>query len=64
MIELTPELIGNSFVIVLVSYAVAFAFQLYMLYLNWKQSRVHHQMEELIVEVREIKQLIKDRKKK
>ncbi|MBN2367557.1 hypothetical protein JXC34_00950 [Candidatus Woesearchaeota archaeon] len=63
MVELTPELLGNSFIVVLVSYAIAFAFQLYMLYLNWKQSRVHHQMDELIAEVKEIKGLLKKKKK-
>lgn len=59
--ELTPELLGNSFVIVLISYAIAFAFQLYMMYLNFKQSKVNNQMDELIKEVKEIKKELKKR---
>ena len=62
MVQLTPELIGNSFVVVLISYIVLFAFQLYMMYLNWKQSRVNNQMEELIKEVKEIKGILKKKK--
>ena len=60
---LTPEFIGNSFVVVLVSYIILFAFQLYMMYLNWKQSRVNNQMDDLIKEVREIKGILKKGKK-
>ena len=50
--ELTPELLSNSFVIVLISYIIAFGFQLYMMYLNIKQSKVNNQMAELIKEVK------------
>ena len=39
--ELTPDNLANSFVVVMVSYAVAFALQIFMMYLNWKQSRVN-----------------------
>ncbi len=61
--ELTPELLGNSFVVVLVTYMIAFAFQLFMMYLNWKQSKVNNQMDQLINEVREIKTMLKKKKK-
>ncbi len=56
---ITPEFIGNSFIIVMISYAIAFAFQIYMAYLNWKQSKVNNQMQELIDEVKEIKEILK-----
>ncbi|MBT3720271.1 hypothetical protein HN789_04770 [archaeon] len=61
--ELTPELLGNSFVIMLITYMIAFGFQIFMMYLNWKQSRVNNQMDELINEVKEIKKEIKKMKK-
>lgn len=57
--ELTPELLGGSFIVVLVTYLIAFAFQLFMMYLNWKQSRVNNQMDQLIKEVEEIKKILK-----
>ena len=60
--ELTPEILGNSFVLVLITYGIAFAFQIYMMYLNVKQSKVNNQMEELIKEVKEIKEIIKKKK--
>ena len=60
--ELTPNLIGNSFIIMLITYAIAFGFQMYMMYLNWKQSKVNDKMEDLISEVKEIKKLIKSKK--
>ncbi|MBN2421824.1 hypothetical protein JXB41_01240 [Candidatus Woesearchaeota archaeon] len=56
--ELTPDFLGNSFVLLMISYVVAFAFQVFMMYLNWKQSRVNNQMQELIEEVKEIKKLL------
>ncbi|MFH2020085.1 MAG: hypothetical protein ABIJ34_01645 [archaeon] len=62
--ELTPETLGNSFVVVLITYAVAFAVQLFMMYLNWKQSKVNNQMDTLISEVKEIKELLKKKGKK
>lgn len=61
--ELTPELLGNSFVLVLITYGIAFAFQIYMMYLNIKQSKVNNQMAELIKEVKEIKEIINKKKK-
>ena len=57
--EITPELLGNSFIVLLISYVVVFIFNIFMAYLNWKQSKVNNQMDDLIKEVREIKQLIK-----
>ncbi|MBN1175353.1 hypothetical protein JXA48_01795 [Candidatus Woesearchaeota archaeon] len=62
---LTPELIQGSFVLMVIIYVVAFAFQIYVLYLNWKQSKVNDQMAELISEVKAIrKELNKSSSKK
>ena len=60
--ELTPDTLGNSFVILMISYVIAFGFQVYMMYLNWKQSKVNNQMQELIDEVKEIKGMLKKKK--
>ena len=62
-LQLTPELLGSSFVVVLVTYLIAFTFQLFMMYLNWKQSKVNNQMDQLINEVKEIKTMLKKKKK-
>lgn len=56
--DLTPEALSNSIVIMIIAYFIAFAFQVYMLYLNWKQSNVNNQMHELIEEVRSIKKIL------
>lgn len=62
MAVLNPDFLGNSIIIVLISYIVLFAFQLYMMYLNWKQSKVNNQMQDLIKEVKEIKGILKRKK--
>ncbi len=64
MVEFTNELAGNSLIIMLIGYVIALGFQLYMAYLNWKQSKVKNQMENLIIEVREIKYIIQEKNKK
>jgi hypothetical protein len=61
---LTPEMVQGSFVGMIILYVVAFAFQVYMLFLNYKQSKVNNQMSELVKEVKEIKKLLKEKKKK
>jgi hypothetical protein len=61
--ELTPDTLGNSFVVLMISYGIAFAFQMFMTYLNWKQSKVNNQMDELINEVKEIKGMLAKKKK-
>ena len=48
MPTLTPELAGQGLIMSFGLMVVALAFQLYMLYLNWKQSKVKNQMGELI----------------
>ena len=59
MVELTPDLLGNSLVVVLIGYIIALAFQIFMFYLNWKQAKVNNQMKELIELTREIKDAVK-----
>jgi len=63
--NLSPEVLQGSIVVMVIIYVVAFAFQLYVLYLNWKQSKVNDQMSELISEVKLIrKELLSLRKLK
>jgi hypothetical protein len=62
--ELTPEIVGNSFVLVIVTYIIAFGFQIYMMYLNWKQSQVNNQMSELLEEVKHIRKKLDQYEKK
>lgn len=50
MVELTPELAGTSLVFMLVSYVVVLIFNIYMLYLNWKQSKVKEITAQLLAE--------------
>ena len=47
MPTLTPELLGNSLIVVALGYVLVVAFQIYVLYLNWKQSKVKDLMIEL-----------------
>ena len=54
-----PNILGGSFIVILFIYVIAFALQMFMMYLNWKQSKVNNQMTELLEEVREIKKLLK-----
>lgn len=62
---ITPEIIQGSLVLMVIIYVLAFAFQVYVLYLNWKQSKVNDQMTELLSEVKAIrKQLDKFSSKK
>ncbi len=45
----------GSIIFMIIGYMIALIFQLYMLYLNWKQSRVNNQMGDLIAEVKKIR---------
>lgn len=48
MVSLTPEMAGNSLVIIGVGYVVTIAFSIYSLYLNWKQSKVRDTTQKLV----------------
>lgn len=52
---LTADFLEGSIVIALIGYVIAFIFQLYMLYLNYKQSKVNNQMDDLVNEVKAIR---------
>lgn len=52
---LDMNFLEGSIIFMLIGYLLALAFQLYMLYLNWKQSRVNNQMGELLEEVKGIR---------
>lgn len=54
MPALTPELAGQGLIASFGAILVALAFQIYMMYLNWKQSKVKNQMAELIDLTRQI----------
>jgi len=62
--ELTPQSAGASLVVLLLSYFVAFALQMYMLYLNWKQSKVKELTTQLVDEVRAIRKLLEEKKRR
>lgn len=65
---LTPELIEGTFntsIWVLgITYVILIAFNVYILYLNWKQSKVKDQMTDLVKEVKEIKNILRNLEKK
>ena len=52
---LTLELVGNSFIVLGITYIVLFIFQGYMMYLNWKQSKAKELLSELIEISKEIR---------
>lgn len=55
MVSLTPDMLGNSLVVMGITYVVMIAFSLYQLYLNWKQSKVNNQMAEVLIVLKEIR---------
>lgn len=50
----TPELAGTSLIVMLIGYVIALAFQVYMLYLNYKQAKVKDKTEIMIELLKEI----------
>ena len=58
MIELTPELAGTSLVVMFIIYIVVLAFNIYMLYLNWKQSKVKDITSNLLEETKKTNKLL------
>lgn len=61
---LTEGLLTGSIYVAIIGYAIALVFQLYMLYLNYKQSKVNNQMGELLDEVKKIRKEVQGLKKK
>jgi membrane protein insertase Oxa1/YidC/SpoIIIJ len=65
MLPVTEQLLSGSLVFTVIMLLISFAFQIYVLFLNYKQSKVNNQMTELISEVKKInKQLKKLEKQK
>jgi len=61
MVSLTPELVGNSLIVLVITYAVLIAFSIYQLYLNIRQAKVANQMKELIEIMKDIKKLLEEK---
>jgi len=59
MVDLTSDLMGNSLIFVIVSTIIAFGFQIYMLYLNWRQSKVKDTTERMVATLEEQTVLLK-----
>lgn len=67
MMELTPEFLGTSLVVMFIVYFIVLAFNIYMLYLNWKQSKVKDITTHLLEETKKtnelLEKLVKTKKK-
>ena len=61
MVALTPELAGNSLIVLVFTYVVLIAFSIYQLYLNIRQAKVASQMKELIEIMKDIKKLLEEK---
>ncbi|MBW2990775.1 hypothetical protein KY348_03655 [Candidatus Woesearchaeota archaeon] len=64
MIELTPELAGTSLVVMLITYFIVLAFNIYMMYLNWKQSKVKEITTQMLNEIKKTNKLLGEMKRK
>ena len=52
--------LNTSMIVLFIGYGVAFVFQLYMLYLNWKQSKVKNTTEKLVEYIKVQNTLLSD----
>jgi len=64
MIELTPELAGTSLVVMFIIYIIVVAFNIYMLFLNWKQSKVKEINAQMLEELKKTNKLLDEMKGK
>ena len=62
MVSLTPELAGNTLIIMGIIYVVTFIYSMYMAYVGHKQAKVNVQMQEVISLLKEINENIKVKK--
>ena len=46
MVTLTPELLGDTFVVMVIVYAITLAYSIYMAIVNWKQAKVKDTLKE------------------
>ncbi len=63
MPTLTPEIAGAGLIGSFIAMGVALIFQVYMLYLNWKQSKVKNDSKMMIELLTEIRDTLKNKKK-
>ena len=54
---------GASIVIAIIIYLIMIAITIYTLYLNWRQAKVSDQMKELLGVAKEIRDMLKEKKK-
>ena len=59
MVSLTPEMAGNTIVIMGIVYVITFIYSIYMAYVGWKQAKVNKWMDDLIAATRNIEDLLK-----
>ncbi|MBI2133464.1 hypothetical protein HYU11_02165 [Candidatus Woesearchaeota archaeon] len=62
MVELTQQTLSTSLIASWIAMVIAMIIQLYVIYLNWKQSKVKDQMSELISVTKEVRDLLRKRK--
>lgn len=58
MVSLTPEVAGNTIIIMGIVYIFTLVYSVYMAYLGHKQAKVYKQMEEVIKLLRSIRRKI------
>lgn len=55
MVAFTPELAGNTIVVMIVVYFITLIYSIYMAYVGWRQAKVYNQMEEVIKILKQIR---------
>ncbi len=63
MFELTPDFAGTSIVVTFVFMLISLGLYFYTIYLNWRQAKVNNQMGELLEIAKDIKNILKEKKK-
>lgn len=55
MVALTPEMAGNTLIVMGIVYVVTLIYSIYMAYVGWKQAKVNEQMDEVISLLKQIR---------
>jgi len=55
MVSITPEMAGNTLIVMMIVYFITLIYSIYMAYVGWKQAKVNGQMEEVIKILKEIR---------
>lgn len=61
MVTLTPELAGNTLVVMIITYVVLLVYNIYMIYLSQRQAKVLEEIRQTNIILNEIKELLKKR---